>query len=92
MIERDVASLECLSQGAVLLALCEVILIEASSVSLEFAGGRTLSEQIVVGVLNLLVGLAGRTIEEIGPEGGVATDEPKVVVATDEASVEGEAC
>jgi hypothetical protein len=92
LVERDVASLECLSQCAVLLTLGEVILVEASSVCLELASGRTLSEQIVVAVLNLLIGLAGRTIDEIGPERDVATDKPKVVVAPNETSVEGEAC
>ena len=92
LIESDIASLECLSKGAVLFALSEVILIEASGVGLEFASGCTLSEQVIVAVLNLLVRLTGCAVEEVGPEGDVATDEPQVVIATDEASIEGNAC
>jgi hypothetical protein len=79
-----------LSQSAILLGLGEGILVEAVGVSLKLTCGGTLSQQVGIAVLHLLGGLTARSIEEVGPHWHVATDQPEVVVATNEASIESD--
>lgn len=67
-------------------------MIEALRIGLKFASGCTLGEEVVVAVLDLLGGLASSAVNEVGPEGDVACNQPEVVVPTDEATVEGNAC
>lgn len=74
-----------------MLGLGEGILVEAVGVGLKLASGGTLSQQVVIAVLHLLSGLAASTVEQVAPQGNVPGDEPEVVVATDEASVESDA-
>lgn len=89
LVNCEVLGLQGCAECTELLALGEVVLKELGLVGLELAGGSALGEEVAVSVVYLNSWLACIVVEEIGPDGDVATDEPEVVVALDEAAIDG---
>lgn len=65
LVERDIASLESLSKLLELIWLHELVLIEFLGIRLQLAGSCSLGQEIFVAVLNLLIGLTSRVVEQI---------------------------
>ena len=90
LVQGNVTGVESRAEGPELLTLGPSVLVEFLLIGLELAGGSALGEQVAVGVVDLDSWLSGIVVEQVGPEGHVATDEPQVVVALDEAAVDGD--
>lgn len=64
------------------------MLVELLAVGLQLTSGRPPRQQVLVGILDGLVGLAVVVVKDVGPERREARYKPQVVVPPDEASVE----